>query len=171
MECSGFWGCLGELLGSDVFKNVAFIGGVLVAVVSVLSAKATARKKQSSDLLFNSRGDNELVQGMRMISTLHKRQDVNMRHYAKEDQVGTEEAKALRYVLNHYEYVSVGIQSGIYDEMMLKSSSYNTIINLYKYAKPFIEGIREESGRATIYQEFQWLAKRWESTPIKKKKK
>ncbi len=171
MECSGFWGCLGALFGSDVFKNVAFIVGVLVAVVSVMSARDTARKKQSSDLLFNSRGDNELVQGMRKIAELHDRQDANMRHYAKKDQGGTEEAKALRYVLNHYEYVSVGIQSGIYDEGMLKSSSYNTIINLYKRAKPFIEGIREEHGRNTIYQEFQWLAKRWEGKPLKKKKK
>src|SRR5690606_615796 len=124
-----------------------------------------------SDLLFNSRGDNELMNGIRTVSSLHYRQDVNMRHYARSDQTATDEAKALRYVLNHWEYVSVGIQSGIYDEQMLKTSSYNTVVHLYKCAKPFIEEIREQSGRQTIYQEFQWLAKRWGSKPIKRKKK
>lgn len=162
-ECVGFWECTTAFLGSDLFKNLSFMIGVLVAVVSVLSARNTAKKKQSADLLFNSRNDEELVQGMRKLAVLHEDDTINMRTFAKKSQNGTEEAKAIRYVLNHYEYVSVGVQSGIYDEKMLRNASYNTIVNLYKHAKPFIEAIREESGRSTLYQEFQWLAKRWET--------
>lgn len=170
-DCSGFWGCLGWALGTDVFKNLSFLFGVMVAVISVLTVRATAKKKQSADLLFNSRGDQELVDGLRALAKLHEDENVNMRSFAKKNQVGTAEAKAIRYVLNHYEYVSVGVQAGIYDEDMLRHASYNTILGLYKHAKPFIEAIREESGRSTLYQEFQWLAKRWESKGYPPKKR
>lgn len=54
--CKGFLECTNFVLGTDVFRNVSFLFGVLVAIVSVLSAKAIARKKQAADLLFNSRG-------------------------------------------------------------------------------------------------------------------
>jgi len=76
----------------------------------------------------------------------------------------------VRYVLNHWEYVSVGIQSGIYDEKMLKNASYNTVVSLFKYARPFIEAVRENNGRPTLYQEMQWLAERWEKAGPPKKK-
>lgn len=171
MECEGFFGCAWSFLLSEGFRNLVIVLGVVVAVVSVVSARAIARKKQSADLLFDSRNDKELVEGMRLVSQLHEDTSVNMRCFAAKDKGGTTEAKAIRYVLNHYEYISVGIQAGIYDEQMLKEGSYNTVVRLYQRAKPFIEAVREVNNRETIYQEFQWLAKRWEETPLPSKRK
>ena len=94
-----------------------------------------------------------------------------MRAFAKSRKTNTRENKSIRYVLNHYEAISVGMQSGIYDEEMLRNTSYNTIVNLHKRAAPFIDAIREESGRVTLYQEFRWMAERWEKKPLKQKEK
>jgi hypothetical protein len=171
MDEAGFWSWLVGILSNGAFRNTIVIIGVLVAVVSVLSARATARKKQAADLLFDSRTDKELVNGLRLIAKLHEDCNVNMRSFAQKGAGESAEAEAIRYVLNHYEYVGVGVQAGIYDESMLKNGSYNTVIKLYQRAKPYIESVREVSGRPTLYQEFQWLAKRWEDNPIEQKKK
>jgi len=169
--CSGFWGCVGWGVGTEVFRNLSFLLGVGVAVVSVLSAKSTARKKQAADMLLSSRCDQELMKGLRKLAQLHEDANVNMRAFAKKDQVDSAEAQAIRYVLNHWEYVSVGIQAGIYDEEMIKDASCGTVTKLFERAQPFIIALREENARPTIYQEFEWLAKSWESTPLKPKKR
>lgn len=171
--CVGFWACAASVVGSEWFRSVSFLGGVTVAIVSVLTVRATAKRKQSADLLFASRADKELMEGMRCLSALHDRKDTNIRAFAAKDQNGTPAAKNIRYVLNHWEYVSVGIQAGIYDEKMLRNASFNTLTGLHRYARPFIDALRESSGRATIYQEVQWLAERWDyqGPPQKKKRR
>lgn len=173
MDCTGFFGCAGGVVGSDWFRSLSFLLGVTVAVISVLTVKATAKRKQSADLLFASRADKELMSGMRCLAAIHERADANVRAYARKDQGGTEEAKSIRYVLNHWEYVSVGVQAGIYDEKMLWNASYNTLVGLHRNARPFIDALREASGRSTLFQEVQWLAERWDylGPPIKKKRK
>lgn len=173
MECTGFWLCVGDLLAQDWFRNMFFIGGVIIAVISVFIVKSTAKRKQSADLLFASRADKELMSGMRCLMQLHNREDSNIRTYAKKDKAETDEAKSIRYVLNHWEYVSVGVQSGIYDEKMLWNASFSTLTAMHRHARPFIDALRESSGRTTVYQEIQWLAERWEyiGPPLKKKRK
>jgi len=145
--------------------------GVLVAVVSVLSARATAKKKQTADLLSSTRADEELVAGLRCLSELHNRPDANIRQYASDLKASSDEAKSIRYVLNHYEYVAVGLQSGIYDEGMLRRASHNTVVNLFTHARPFIEALREHKHRPSLYQEMQCMAEHWQELGQPKKKK
>lgn len=171
--CVGFWACTGAVIGSEWFRSLSFLVGVSVAIVSMLVVRQTAKRKQSADLLFASRADKELMAGLRCLSQLHNNPSANIRTYADKSQSGTEEAKSIRYVLNHWEYVSVGIQAGIYDESMLWNASHGTVTSLHRHARPFIDALRESSGRQTIYQEIQWLAERWEyvGPPQKKKRR
>lgn len=172
-QCVGFFACLATLLEAEWLRNTFFISGVIVAIVSVFVVRATAKRKQSADLLFASRADKELMAGMRCLTQLHNQADSNIRTFAAKDKNGTDEAKSIRYVLNHWEYVSVGVQAGIYDEKMLWNASFSTVTALHRHARPFIDALREASGRATVYQEIQWLAERWEyiGPPLKKKRK
>ena len=156
-------------MDAELFRNCVLTLGVVVAIVSVWSARVTARKKQAADLLASVRQDEELVAGLRKLAELHRSPDTNIRAFALQDRADTPEAKSIRYVLNHWEYVSVGIQSGIYDNDMLHKASYNTVINLYKYARPFIEELREKTGRKSLYQEVQWLAESWDRQGLPKK--
>ncbi|MEI4812062.1 DUF4760 domain-containing protein [Pseudomonas aeruginosa] len=171
--CEGFWGCLAAGLSSEIFRNVFFLVGVGVAVASVLSARATAKKKQSADLLASIRNDKELIDGLRKLAELHNRADSNIRQYAQDANSATPEAVSIRYVLNHWEYVAVGVQGGIYDEDMLRKASHNTVVSLYNHARPFIECLRECKQRPSLYQEMQEMAERWDrkGQPKAKKKK
>jgi len=77
-----------------------------------------------------------------------------------------ETALSLRYVLNHYEYISICIQSEIYDEEMLRKAMRRTVIRSYQHSKGYIDAMRELHQTKTLYQEFQWLAERWKVKEI-----
>lgn len=156
------WLLTGEWVRSGILSV-----GVLVAVVSVRSARATARKKQTADALFSSRNDKELQAGLRCVAKLHDSVDSNIRSFARVEKRESEEVKSMLYVLNHFEFVSVGIKHGIYDENMYRDASHGTIVSLYEKSKPFIDSVRDTRARKTIFQEFERLAERWKKKPLK----
>lgn len=61
------------------------------------------------------------------------------------------------------------MNAGIYDEKMLRESSWSTAVNLYAVVKPFIDEARRIYSRPTMWQEFEWLACRWKDKPLQKK--
>jgi hypothetical protein len=159
-----------DFLTSEATRNVFVLLGILVAVISVWSNKVTARKKQTADFLFASRTDDKLIDGNKCLADLHTSPDKNMKTFASRDKLHTEECANIRYVLNHYERIAIGIQADIYDEEMLKKASYSTVVRLHLQAKPFIDGVRESEGVQMYYQEFEWLVHRWAASPLKKRK-
>lgn len=62
------------------------------------------------------------------------------------------------------------IQSGIYDEDMIKRTSYSTVIDTWNIAEPLIKALREELKSDNTYQEFEWLAGRWRNQPLNAKR-
>lgn len=159
-----------SFLSSELLRNLLVFSGIVVAVVSVISAKQTAKRKQTADLLFGTRADAELSAGFKLLQRLHNATDINIRVYAKKDKNDSDEANKIRYVLNHWERVCVGINQGIYDEKMLHESSYSTVIGLYSQASPFIQAVRENTGKDTYYQELECLYNSWKEKPLVSKK-
>lgn len=157
-------------LSSELFRNFLILCGVVVAISSVLSAKGTARRKQTADLLFGTRSDEELDKGYKRLRTLHDATDDNVRAYSHPDKRGTDATNEIRYALNHWERISVGITEGIYDERMLRQTNYSNVLTLYEHAEPFIRGVREFSGKDTYYQDLECLVESWKKKPLKKKK-
>lgn len=146
---------------------------VIVAIVSVCSVKNTAKKKQTADLLFAVRSDTQIIRASRTLKKLHDSNN-NIRLWADprfvfESLEQEQQAEDIRYILNHYERLSVGLQSGIYHENMLKKSQYTIITKTYEWAKPFMEGVRDKTNSPTAFQEFEWLATRWSKTKLKKR--
>lgn len=83
-----------------------------------------------------------------------------------------ENGEALRddyhYVLNRYEFVSLGIRRGAFDEQLYKDLQCSNILKLWRAVAPLVLEIRKASKTATLYQELEWLYNRWEKDPIKK---
>lgn len=156
-------------LTNDGVRNAAVVLGVLVAVLSLLTAREVARKKQSADLLFTTRNDEKLQKGLAVIRQYHDASDKNLRSLADPEKFEDPDAVCIRYVLNHFEVVSIGIQAGIYDERMLKWSWQNLLVATYDRTEPLIKAVRERKASPTALQEFQWLAMRWKASPLKKK--
>ena len=157
----------------EVVRTILTILGIGVAIVSVLSVRNTAKKKQTADLLFGLRTDEKFVKGIAELRELHQ-SNQNMRLLAdrkrKEYTDNKNKVENIRYILNHYERLSVGLRRKIYHEPMLKESQYNIVTKIYDWAHPFIEGVREDTKSDTAYQDFEILAKRWKKRPLKVKR-
>jgi hypothetical protein len=96
--------------------------------------------------------------------------DTNIASFAKAAARETEEAKNIRYALNQYEYICVGIEQDVYDEEVFRGAMYSTFVKFYDRAKPFIDEARRTAGRDTIYQEFECVACRWKHKPLRAKR-
>ncbi|WP_024951913.1 DUF4760 domain-containing protein [Cobetia crustatorum] len=158
----------------EIVRTTVMVLAVLVAVISVVSARNTAKKKQTADLLFAIRSDDRLIEASRTLKELHHSNN-NIRLWADPDRVcKTDEQEAqiqnIRYILNHYERLSVGLQAGIYHEDMLKKSQFTIITRTYEWAKPFMEGVRDKTNSPTAFQEFEWLANRWSKKKLNARK-
>lgn len=156
-ESYGFW-C----------QTAALLLAAIVAIVAIRSSRAIERRKTAIATIFSTRKDTELVACIRTIGKIHSG-DQSIAVYARADKIDDDHTKAIRYALNHYEYVAVGISEGIYDDNIFKSSNYSTIIKLYDRTKPYIEERRRITNRPTIYQELECLACRWKLKPLKAK--
>ena len=164
--CAGFMMTLKAFFGDESFRGMIIFLGVAIALTSVLSAKSTARKKQTADLLFGSRADKELSDGYKCLQRMHNASDSNMRGLAKKSNKNSADANQIRYVLNHWERISVGLRQGIYDERMLREANWNTVTGIYRQAQPYIAAVREIEKRDTYYQCLEQLAHRWENKPL-----
>ncbi|WP_140909111.1 DUF4760 domain-containing protein [Cognatiluteimonas lumbrici] len=158
-----------QFITSDEFRNFAVVVGVLVAIVSIFTARSLAQKKQAADMLFLSRGDPRLQSGARTLLNYHSAPNANVRALALPENRDKEEARDIRFLLNHFELVSNGIQCQIYDEAMVKRSWCTIVLQVHEQAQPFIQACREQAGSQTIYQEVEWLAKRWKKKKLKAK--
>lgn len=145
---------------------VAIVGlGVIVAIVSIHTSRVTARKRESATLLFNTRRDTRLQDGHTVVRERFSAQDKNLQSLASDAE--SDDAQSVRYLLNHLETVSVGIQAGIYDEEMLKKCWCTIILTTYDQTHAYITALRGRDGASTAYQELEWLANRWRKNRLK----
>ena len=73
----------------------------------------------------------------------------------------------IHYVLNYYEQVALGIRVKAFEEEIFKNLHYSSFMKVWQYAHPLILRIRAISGKKTIYQEIEYLARKWDNEPIK----
>ncbi|WFQ80034.1 DUF4760 domain-containing protein [Xenorhabdus sp. SF857] len=159
----------------QIISNTIVFIGVLVAIGTIIYNVRTAKKTQTANFLFESRQDIQYIESLHVLKQVH-RSGKSFRSYvfpcegktiSEEEMI---ERRKFQYILNFYERVAVSIREGIYDEKMIKRTSYTTVIETYDIAEPLIKAIREHIQSETTYQEFEWLVKRWKANPLRKNK-
>lgn len=178
---------LGESIGFWI-QSLAIILTACFAAWAIHSSRQMTRRKNSADVIFNSKNDDVLRAGIRTIRNLNNDPNVEIARFAYivqpassavdqgvsnggiSQNYSVQDADAINYVLNYYEYVAVGIKRGIYDELILKDSSYTTFVHMYEFCKPYIDSVRRLNQRYTTWCEFECLAKKWLNNPLKNKK-
>ena len=159
----------------QIISNAIVLLGVVVAIWTIVYNVRTAKKTQTANFLFESRQDTQYIESLHVLKQVH-RSGKSFRAYVFpcEGKAITEEEmierRKFQYILNFYERVAVSIREGIYNEQMIKRTSYTTVIETYDIAEPLIKAIREHMQSETTYQEFEWLVKRWKAKPLKKNK-
>jgi len=157
----------------QIISNIIVLMGVVVAVVTIIYNVRTAKKTQTAAFLFESRKDKDYVGSLHVLKKAHK-SGKSFRSYVIPPDRQTvsdeeiEDRRRFQYILNFYERVAVSIREGIYNEEMIKRTSYTTVIETWDTAEPLIKAIREKINSETTYQEFEWLALRWKKKKLKK---
>lgn len=77
---------------------------------------------------------------------------------AKAPTDGIDEA-ALRYILNYFEFIAIGIRKGDLDEAMMKDSLRSILMKNVAMSRQWIDDCRSKSPR--LYRHLAWLHSRW----------
>ena len=140
----------------------------IIALCAIQSNRQIARKKNSLDTILMIKGDDSLTQGIKHIHRIHKDPVLSTTKYAYPEFDATDEAIGIRYTLNFYEYLAIGIHEKVYDEVLLKESMYTTVVNVAERCDEFIAVIRK-NGQKTAFCHFDKLVNRWKNSPLKVK--
>lgn len=159
-----------KFTSSTALNNLILLGGVIATIQTIKHNRTIAKQKETALLLFNSRTDEMLRKGYKVIRDLQSSTDDNIASYATDDSKrNSEQADQIRYVLNHWERTAVCVGHEIYCEKILKDSMFTTVVNMYEQAEPFIKAIRRKVGRDTLYQDLEHMVKRWTAEPLSKR--
>ncbi|MDC2888827.1 DUF4760 domain-containing protein [Psychrosphaera algicola] len=129
-----------------------------IAYQAIYSNRDIARKKNSIDTILHAKNDGKLRNAITVTGQIHNNADKTIKSFAYESKKFTKGASEFRYCLNFYEYISVGIRHGIYDEIVMKESMCGTVTRVYERCKPFIQTLRLQNQAPTAYCEFERLA-------------
>lgn len=73
---------------------------------------------------------------------------------------------ALRYLLNYFEFIAVGIRYGDLDEKLLKNTLRGILCGVYEAAGPLVTQRRQapagsKAGKSKTFEHLEWLYTRW----------
>lgn len=83
----------------------------------------------------------------------------------KPSELSEQEYKAVRFILNHFEFISAGIRNGDIDEQLFKDAERGTVVRLFEAFQDLIYGVRQDRKRDAIYEHIEWLYNRWIKSP------
>lgn len=157
----------------SALSPLVLIVGVHVARTNIASAKDTARKKATLDMI-------EKVESMPHYRSMHNtfayhrnQESFDRLHNPQEAKDQSERTNVLDY-LNHYELVSIGISKEILDEEFYKSWMRGPFVRDWNAAADFVQRERwkhdEKSNNweyhAQLFEHFQHYATSWSSEAI-----
>jgi len=85
-------------------------------------------------------------------------EDILYGKYIEED---LDKYKKISSYLNKFEYISIGIRDGYFDERLLKAFLATAVLSAYSRYNVLIEKIRINSDSPQVYINLEALARRW----------
>lgn len=155
-------GWLGESWGFWIQTGAFFLSAIGAIAVIYYNGKQ-ARLRALIDLIVQQKLDHELVEATRRVNKLHGEGQSWTKHLDPQ----CEERKDILLILNNLEFIAVGVRLKAFDENTYKQMQCTNVLRLWDASKGFIEEIRRERKRDTLFQDLEKLALRWKRNPIK----
>lgn len=157
-------GWLGETWGFWI-QTGAFVLSALAGVAVIYYNGKQGRLRATIDLIIHQKSDKALLACVDQVYKLSGSK-VQFSNYASDHD--SEEFKCILKVLNNHEFIALGIRQKTFDENIYKKMQYSNVMKVWRSSAGIIGEIRNSQGIQTLFQEFEWLAKRWEKNPLKK---
>ncbi|PSM16186.1 DUF4760 domain-containing protein [Nitratireductor sp. StC3] len=140
-------------------------GAILVSAACVAwmirTNRAIARQRAVLDFIVKEQTDSDMLEARKRFVKL--KQDGAMEQYAAPAQLASEQAADIRFILNMYEVMAIGIKKNAYEEAIYKDWCRTTAVKDWIACKGFVSRYQSDYN-PRIYQEFEKLAKKW-ATP------
>jgi len=153
-----------QLFGSIPLQFVIAVSGLLaaiIAVVTVVTARRTARQANATALMMELSETNHLGKGLELLRRMHNNPKESIETVAKNPNDNTPEEINIRRVLNYYESLSAGVRRGIYDEKIIRDNRRTSILSIWQMTKPYIQKLRDEEENTAFYEHLEWLVNRF----------
>lgn len=160
-------------LGISACGPIVLIIGVIVALINIRTAKETARKKATLDMI-------EKVESMPHYRDMHetfayhRRLDSFLRLTDPKEMKDRQERTNVHDYLNHYELVSIGLKNEILDLKIYESWMKGPFVRDWNAAAKFIQRERWKfdiqtqkwTYHAQLFEHFQSVARGWSEEAI-----
>lgn len=138
--------------------------------LSLISNRKVVKERETMSFLFDRSNDDAYVSGVNAILSMMKKGESIRALSTKENQT-SDNSKHVKYVLNHLELLSAGINKNILSEEILIEASIGSTLDLYKALSGYIDDVRERKKRYTLYDQFESVCIRWKDIQIKRNNK
>lgn len=133
----------------------------------LLLAQLEAQERHSQhratvEVVRHEQTDKELLEAFKGYAKLREEDGALIRLAATHPEPLDEHSKVLR-VLNNYEYVSVGILVGAFNEEIYKRMKRSALIRDWDALCPYVYHLRQKYAKPKLYIELETLATRWKA--------
>lgn len=153
----------GETLGFWV-QTAAFSLSAIGAVAVISHNSVLARRRATIDHIIHQKTDGELLAAINIVYELHDKKEPLSKFFGLR---GSDEHKAILQVLNNHEFIALGIRRRAFEERIYKELQCSNFIKVWSASSGLVAELRRAEGRDTLFQEFEWLAKRWTTKPLR----
>lgn len=139
-----------------------FVTAAIAAILAfwgVISQRQIARRQKTMEHITNSESDKDLIKARQTFIELAKAPG-GLAPWADADKEKTDEAQAIRLILNDFELISISIQFGVMDYALIRRFERGSVIRYWFYAAPYVYSLRARLGSDALYHEFEEMA-RW----------
>lgn len=164
MDCHETAKYFGETIGFWI-QTGAFVLSAIAAITIMYHNEKMAKRRATIDHIIFQKSNKELLTAIHSVYQLHENKTQLSSFIGKSE---TDEFKAILSVLNNHEFVALGIRRKAFEEAIYKELQYSNFLKVHQSSAGFIAELRKNSGTQTLFQEFEWLIKRWEKCPLKK---
>lgn len=135
----------------------------IAAVAVIYYGNKTSRKRATIDIILAHAADEKLNAAVRTVHRLHK-SNTKLTSLQR----GSWQMNDVILAINTMEFVALGIRKGAFDEHIYKELQFNDTMRLWHACCSLIHEIRSTEGKDTLFDQFEWLIKRWKKKPLRK---
>lgn len=143
--------------------------GVFIAGYGVMRNTENAKKRATIDLIMAERNNIDLQKAIARVNEMAKTEGCIFATYISNNIQHQNDREHILKVLNQREFIAAGILGGALHEKMYKSFQYSMFLRDWNNLSGFVLELRRNRNAPTAFQEFETLAKKWKSKPLKSK--
>ena len=136
----------------------------VVAIWAIFTQRAISARQTTLEFIRSSESDLETVSARQRFNEAALDPD-GLAKWALDENVRTDEARAIRIVLNEQELIAIAIQRGILDDAIFRRYFRSGTMKTWDYAAAYILARRQRTGNQALFHEFEELARWYRGAP------